>query len=88
MNCERCSKDGASGRCITALLDYGLGNGTRREEVHFDLCGKCFALAISIQPVDLDQFLDYEPPCDVLPESHDYAFADHEREVVQQGEWY
>lgn len=83
MNCERCGKHDASGRCITALLDYGLGNGTRREEVHFDLCDKCFALAISIQPVDLDQFLDYEPS-DTQPESHDYAFADHERPLVWQ----
>jgi hypothetical protein len=85
MNCERCAKPEATARCITIIFDCGLGNGTVREEVTYDLCIRCFGLAR--QPVIEEQFFDYEP-YDETPESHDYAYADYEREIVHHGEWY
>lgn len=88
MNCERCATPNALTRSIVALLDYGWGNGVRREEVDFTLCDRCATLACQMQPVNLDQFLDYEPTDQTPTESHDYAYADHERPIVQQGEWY
>ena len=87
-NCERCAKPNAINRQITVLLDYGWSYGTAREEVTFTLCERCYTLAIQAQPVIPEQFLDYEPTDTTPAESHDYAYADYEREIAQHGEWY
>lgn len=61
LNCERCTSPKAVNRSIMVLLDYGWGNGVRREEVVYTLCDRCGALACQMQPVDLEQFFDYRP---------------------------
>ena len=58
MKCERCAAAFATDRRITVLLDYGIGNGTRREEVSFTLCDPCYDLASATQPIDPDRFFE------------------------------